>query len=199
MLGASAPVTVEQMGKPLNFAPHRRMGRAVTAILATTAAGVFGWGLPANAATDGNHVDTFNCVAGAAPSESGSLDIWYKIYSAQGGRKGLEFTDATWSTSPARLLNALRVDLEVTPGNYVEISPPWGYSSANHDDVSSSFVQNRYEVASWPYGNTNPSVKGWWEFANSGSPTLRVRCYGMGPGDTESDAAHNDTTVRPIK
>jgi len=27
----------------------------------------------------------------------------------------------------------------------------------------------------------------------------RARCYGMGPGDTASDAAHNAGVVRPVR
>lgn len=172
---------------------------AIAAILTTTAAGVFGWGLPASAdVTDGWHQDLFTCSAAAAPAEDGRLHISYYI-SDSGGSKTLRFTYAGWDTHPPRQLNALRVDLEVTPNNYVEISPPWGNSSATHDDVSSTFSQSADDIASWPYGNTSPAVKGYWKFTDSDTPMIRVRCYGMGAGNTASDAAHNDADYHRVE
>jgi hypothetical protein len=91
------------------------------------------------------------------------------------------------------------LDIEVVQDDYPEISPPWGGSSVTHDDVSSSFYQEPATIASWPPGNVSPHGQGLWRFSNEHSPKLRVRCYGMGAGDTPSDASHNDAVVIAIK
>jgi hypothetical protein len=179
----------------LKFLQHRRA--AIAAVLATTVAAVFATAVPANAvAHDGNHTHEFTC---GAQGEIAILTIEYDITTADDNHAFLQFKSARWSTSPARALNALRVDLEQNQGQYREISPPWGGSSVTHDDVSSSFSQDPYTVDSWPAGNVSPHGKGLWRFSNEHSPKLRVRCYGMGPGDTPSDASHNDTVVLPVK
>lgn len=171
--------------------------RKILVLLSALVLCIVGLASPASAnATTGQHFDTFSCVPSAAPSESGTLNISYHVGRLTDGTWWLTFDTAQWTTSPARLLNALRLDLENSSGNYIEISPPWGNSSATHDDVSSSFNQTRDTVASWPTGTTG-DYKTW--FANNNTPNLRLRCYGMGAGDTPNDAGHNDVVYRPVQ
>lgn len=152
-------------------------------------------GSSAQATSEGLHFDTFNCVSAAAPSESGSLDVQYTVGRLGDGTWWLRFEEGIWNTSPHRNLNALKFKLENSPGNYVTISPSWGGGSSTHDDVPSSFTQSR-DTVPWPTGTTGDYK--WW-FVNTGNPTLKLDCWGMGPGNTPSDSAHNDSSVRPIE
>jgi hypothetical protein len=182
----------------LKFFQHRRTGRASIVILAVTAAGVFGTGVPASAAaTDGRHIQTFNCESSAAPDDITSLTVTYTISSNDETHKKVKFEEASWLTSPHRALNALRLDIETTQGNYQEASPPWGGSSTTRDDVSNLFIQTPADTESWPFGQGGLG-KGSWNFSNTHSAKLRLRCYGLGAGNTPSDATHNDAVVLPI-
>jgi len=195
----SAPVPDPADRHNVKFLLRRRA--AIAAVLVTTAAGVFATGLPANAAAhDGDYTQEFTCRASAAQGESGTLTIDYNIGTTpEDAHAFIWFQAARWKTSPARALNALRLDLELEQGVYQEISPPWGGSSATHDDVSSSFSQTPDTVSFWPPGNVSPHGKGTWRFSNEHSPKLRVRCYGMGAGDTPSNDSHNDAVVLAVK
>lgn len=83
------------------------------------------------------------------------------------------YYETNWGGHPGFLANALRIDVEHRaasgPGIYVELSPAWGGSSADYDDVPSYL--NRIYV-----GNAPVVIE------PNGSPKMRVRFYGVGDG-----------------
>lgn len=85
----------------------------------------------ASAATCGNHTQSFSITG--ADSRTGTLTIGYKVCAV--AANDLLLNSVLWETSPNFDANAVRIDLETSQGNWTEIGPAMGGSSATKDDM----------------------------------------------------------------